>query len=235
MTTKLASTLKLDLRLQSRYGFYYASALTAILMIILLRQLPLQDLGFLIPVFLVGNLVLNTFYFVAGMVLFEKSEGTLQALAVSPLPIREYLASKVGTLTLLSVVENFAIILLIYGPSFDLLPVLAGTVAMAAIYVLAGFAVVAKYNSISEYIMPSVIYVTALQLPLVDYLGIFKSPVFYLFPAQAPLVLMGSAFTPAESWQIAYGLVYSLICIGGAYILASKAFRKYIVRQEGEI
>ena len=235
MTGRYISTVLLDLKMQARYGFYYASVLTAVIMIILLKLLPVKDMGFLIPVFLVGNLVLNTFYFVAGMVLFEKGEGTIQALAVTPLSVREYLASKAVTLTLLALVENFAIILFTYGRDFNLLPVLAGTVFMSVIYVLAGFVVVAKYNSISDYIMPSVIYVTALQLPLIDYLGIFRSPLFYVFPAQAPLVLMGSAFGPADAWQIAYGVGYSLVCIYVAYVLASRAFRKYIVQQQGGI
>ena len=230
MTGRYASTVILDLRMQMRYGFYYASVLTAVIMIVLLKQLPVKDMGFLIPVFLVGNLVLNTFYFVAGMVLFEKGEGTIQALSVTPLAIREYLASKVVTLTLLALVENFAIILLTYGPGFAMLPVLAGTIFMSAIYVLAGFAVVAKYSSISEYIMPSVIYVTALQVPLIDYLGVIRSPVFYLFPAQAPLILMGGH---ADAWHTAYGMGFSVIWIGVAYLLARRAFRKYIVQQQG--
>jgi len=235
MTGRYISTVKLDLKMQARYGFYFASVLTVVIMIALLKQLPVKDLGFLIPVFLVGNLVLNTFYFVAGIVLFEKGEGTIQALSITPLSVREYLASKVVTLTLLAVAENFAIILLTYGPGFDMLPVMAGTVFMSVIYVLVGFIVVAKYNSISEYIMPSVIYVTALQLPLIDYLGIFKSPVFYVFPAQAPLILMGSAFGHADAWQIAYGVVYSVVCIYVAYVLARRAFIKHIVQHQGGV
>jgi fluoroquinolone transport system permease protein len=202
-------------------------------MIVLLKQLPVKDLGYFIPMFLIGNLVLNTFYFIAGMVLFEKGEGTLQALSVTPLSVREYLGSKAATLTLLALAENFTIIMLTYGPGFDLLPVLAGTIFMSVIYVLAGFVVVARYDSISEYIMPSVVYTTVLQLPLLDYLGIFKSPVFYVFPAQAPLLLMGSAFVHIEIWQIVYGIVYSLICIYVAYLLAYRSFRKYVIEKEG--
>jgi len=233
MTNRYASTLKLDLRLQARHGFYYASALTAVILTVLIRQLPVENLGFLIPVFLIGNLMINTFYFVAGMVLFEKGEGTLQALSVTPLSVLEYLGSKALTLTLLTVIENFAIILLTYGPGFNVLPVLAGTILMSVIFVLIGFVVVARYDSISEYIMPSVIYTTALQLPLLDYLGIFESPAFYVFPTQATLTLMGSAFAPVEAWQVAYGIVYSLACAGIAYLWARRSFKKYIVQNAG--
>ncbi len=233
MTGRYVSTVRLDFRLQARQGFYYASILTTAIMILILTQVPVKDLGYFIPVFLVNNMVLNTFYFMAGMVLFEKAEGTLKALSVTPLSTFEYLCSKAATLTLLVLAENFAIILLTYGPGFDILPVLAGTVFMSAIYILAGFIAVAKYDSVSEFIMPSVVYVMLLQLPLVDYLGIFRSPVFYAFPMQAPIVLMGSAFVHAELWQVAYGIVYSLACIGLAYIWARRSFKKYVIRGEG--
>lgn len=233
MTGRYVSTLKLNLKLQARHGFYYASILTAVITIIILKQLPVKDLGQFIPVFLINSLLLNTFYFMAGMVLFEKAEGTLQALSVTPLSVFEYLGSKAATLTLLVLAENFAIILLTYGQGFDILPVLAGTLFMSAIYILAGFIAVAKYDSISEFIMPSVLYVMALQLPLVDYLGIFRSPVFYVFPMQAPMVLMGSAFRHVEAWQVAYGVIYSLACICVAYMLARRSFKKYVIQKAG--
>jgi fluoroquinolone transport system permease protein len=233
MTNRYVSTLKLDLRMQARYGLYYASILTAVIMIVVLKQVPVENMGYLIPVFLVGNMVINTSFFAAGMVLFEKGEGTLQAISVTPLSIFEYLGSKVATLTLLCVAENFAIILLTYGPSFDILPVLLGTMLMSIMYVLAGFIGVARYDSVSEFIMPMAVYTTFLQLPLVDYLGIFKSPVFYAFPAQAPIMLMGSAFGHVETWQIAYGIVYSLICISVAWVWACRAFRKYVIQKKG--
>ncbi len=233
MTGRYVSTVKLDLKLQARHGFYYASILTAIITIVILKQIPVNDLGQFIPVFLINSMVVNTFYFIAGMVLFEKAEGTLQALSVTPLSIFEYLGSKAATLTLLVVAENFAIILLTYGPGFDILPVLVGTLFMSVIFILVGFIAVAKYDSISEFIMPSVLYVMVLQLPLVDYLGILKSPVFYVLPMQAPMVLMGSAFGHVEAWQIAYGIIYSLACICIAYLWARRSFKKYVIQSSG--
>lgn len=233
MMNRYASTVKLDLKMQARHGFYYASILTAVITIVILKQLPVIDMGQFIPVFLINSMLVNTFYFMAGMVLFEKAEGTLQALSVTPLSVFEYLGSKAATLTLLVLVENFAIILLTYGPGFDILPVLAGTLFMSAVYILAGFIAVAKYDSISEFIMPSVLYVMVLQLPLVDYLGIFRSPVFYVLPMQAPMVLMGSAFGHVETWQVAYGVAYSLACICVAYALACRSFKKYVIQKAG--
>jgi fluoroquinolone transport system permease protein len=235
MTNRYASTFKLDIRLQARHGFYYASILTAVIAIVILKQLPVGELGRFIPVFIINGMAINTFYFVAGMVLFEKAERTLQALSTTPLSVLEYLGSKVATLTLLVLVEDFTIILLTYGPGFDVLPVLVGTVLMSVIFTLVGFIAVARYDSVSEFIMPSVLYVMVLQLPLFDYLGIFRSPAFYVLPTQAPMVLMSSAFMHVEAWQMIYGMVFSLACAYLAYLWARRSFKRYIVQGTGGV
>lgn len=48
---------------------------------------------------MLGNLPLATFFFIAGLVLLEKGEGTLEAQIVTPLTAGGYLASKILTLT----------------------------------------------------------------------------------------------------------------------------------------
>ena len=53
----------------------------------------------LLLVFFLGALLGTTYMFVAAMVLFEKGESTLDAVIVSPLPTRDYILSKVVTLT----------------------------------------------------------------------------------------------------------------------------------------
>ena len=71
------------------------------------------------PPVILENLVVNSFYFMAGLVLLEKREGTLEAQIVTPLKTGEYLLSKAISLGLLSVLESFLIILVISGTGFN--------------------------------------------------------------------------------------------------------------------
>ena len=48
---------------------------------------------------IMGNLVIGTFYFMGGLVLLEKDEGSLEARVTTPLKPTEYLSAKVLTLT----------------------------------------------------------------------------------------------------------------------------------------
>ncbi|MCB0149342.1 MAG: hypothetical protein KDE01_17035, partial [Caldilineaceae bacterium] len=156
MNARIQATLWCDVRLQARNGFYYASAVMAVITIIVLRLLPVQDLSWLLPVMIVNNLIVNGFFFMSGLVLLEKAEGTIEAQIVTPLRGSEYLAAKVGTLALLSLVENLAIGVAVAGFAFrpDLLA--AGIVLGTALYALAGFVVVARYDALNTFLLPAV-------------------------------------------------------------------------------
>ncbi|CAJ36392.1 fluoroquinolone export ABC transporter permease subunit [Methanocella arvoryzae] len=233
MINRLVPTLLVDFRQQVRYGFIVASLFTMIVFIAMLSQFSQYGSPVFVPLFVFGNLMIGTFFFIGGMVLFEKGEGVLQALIVSPLRVEEYLGSKVLTLTALAFIENMAIVLAIFGTGYNVLLLAAGTILAAVIYVLLGFVMVSRFKSISEYLMPAAFVIVALMLPLVDYLQIFETPLVYLHPMQAPLLVMKAAFVPVESWQLAYGVLYSLIVIAVAFVLSKRAFDRHIINRKG--
>jgi fluoroquinolone transport system permease protein len=191
-----------------------------------------EVIGFLLPVFFLGALGGTTFMFVAGMVLFEKCERTLDALTVTPLKTRDYLLSKLATLTAFGAVESLIVLLLAYGPAdFNAAALLAGILIMGALYTLIGIAQVVRYDSVTEFLMPGAILVSAvLQLPFLHALDIWPSPIWYVVPTQAPLLLMKGAFRPIATWEWFYAIGYSVVGLAASYRLAEGQFTKYIVR-----
>ena len=229
---RLAATIRLDLRLQMRNGFYYAVAFVLVCWLVLLTRLPEIDWGYVLPAFVFGNLVMVNFYFVAGLVLLEKSEGTLEAQVVTPLADWEYLASKTLTLAALSLVEQFIIVWSAYGGGFAAGPLIGGIVLAAILYTLVGFLLVARYRSINEYLFPSVLFTAVLSLPMLHYFGLWDSGVLYLHPFTAPLVLRAGAFGPIPPWQWAYGVLYSVAWAGLLLLAGRRAFQRFIVERE---
>ena len=63
---RLAATVRLDLRLQWRNGFYYVVAFVLACWFVLLTRLPAIDWGYVLPAVVFGNLVMVNFYFIAG-------------------------------------------------------------------------------------------------------------------------------------------------------------------------
>jgi fluoroquinolone transport system permease protein len=232
---RLFATLVCDIRLQFRNGFYYAAAFVTVVMALLLNQVRMFDLALLLPIFVLGDIQVNTFYFVGGLVLLEKGEGTLAAQVVTPLRTGEYVAAKVGTLALLALIESLVIVTAAYGPGFAVLPLIAGVVLLAVLYVLYGFVVVARYDSINSYLMPSAVYTAVLSLPLVDYLGLWRSWLFYLHPIQAPLLLLRGAFQPLALWQLVYSVLYGTFWIGLMYLASQRAFNRFVIEREGRV
>ncbi len=230
---RLLATIRWDFQLQIRNGFYYAAVFVAVVLVVLLNQLPEASRGFLLPVVLAENLVINAFYFMGGLVLLEKGEGTLEAQIVTPLRTWEYLVSKVVTLTVLSVVEALAIVIFSYGPGFNWLPLVGGIMLLSVFFVLLGFIAVARYDSINEYLFPSFLFTAILSAPLVFYFGFWDSPALYLHPVQAPLELLKAAFGTAAAWQWPYALAYGGLWIAGIFGLTTRSFYRFVIRKEG--
>ena len=226
---RLIATLHCDVTLQMRGGFYYATGFVLIVCVALLSRIPALDLNWLLPALVLGNLLLNTFYFIGGLILLEKSDGTLDAQVVTPLRTWEYLSSKIGTLALLGLLENLVIIILLAGFGFKPLMLVMSLILTATLYCLAGVIVVVRYSSINEYLMPSVLFTSFLSAPLLPYLLEWDSWLLYLHPLQAPLELAKAAFQPLPRWQIIYGVLYSLLWIGFMWYWAQRAFRRFII------
>jgi fluoroquinolone transport system permease protein len=233
MPKRFLSTLLWDIRLQYRNGFYFVSAFVAAVFIVLLRRLTGVDWAQLWPVILLENLVVNSFYFMAGLVLLENEEGTIEAQVVTPLRQGEYLASKVLSLTILSVFESLVSVVAVTGPRFNWLLLAGGILVLIAFYGLYGFLVVSRYDSITDFLLPSAVWVMWFSLPLLYFFDIWRSWVMFLHPLQAPLVLLQAAFEPVPAWQVLYGFGYGLAWVVLTGYLARRAFHRFVVTKQG--
>ncbi len=227
---RLAATLWCDLRLQFRNGFYYASAVVVVASVILLRWLPETAVAWLLPVVIFENVLMNTFYFVAGLILLEKGEGTLEAQVVTPLRVGEYLSSKVITLGALSLVESLLITTLVRGVDPGLIPLAVG-IALASVFLcLVGIAIVTRYHSINEYLMPSVLYSALLSLPLLGYFGIGARIYYDWHPIQGVLDLMQTRIEPPSGARLVYAIVWPMLWLGPVYLWSRRALRRSVLR-----
>ncbi|MCE1252350.1 MAG: ABC transporter permease [Anaerolineae bacterium] len=225
---RVLSCLRWEVILQFRNGFYYATAFILAFWVVLYTQLHLPNLSDYVPGLLVSNLEITTFYFIGGLVMLEKGEGSLEARLVSPLRSGEYLIVKVLALSILVLVENLIVAALFSGLSFNIVPVALALVLAGAIFSLYGFLTVIRYDSINEYMLPSVLFTIPLLLPLLDFFGIFKSPLFYLHPIQAALVLFEGGYRPLGLLEWVYGLGYSLAWVLILYYLGRRAFKQFV-------
>jgi fluoroquinolone transport system permease protein len=107
-----------------------------------------------VPAILAVNLQITTFFFVAGLMLLERDEGTLNALAVSPLSASGYLAMRTFSLTGLAAAETIAIVWIGFGTGGSWPLILGGTAALGFIYTCFGAAVATRYESVNALLLP---------------------------------------------------------------------------------
>jgi fluoroquinolone transport system permease protein len=231
--SRLGVTVKGDVRLQVRNGFYWAAGFVAIYSILLLNLVDAETLTWLIPPFVFSNLMMNTFYFIGGLVLLEKAEGTLEAQVVTPLRTSEYLASKIVTLTALAILENLAIVGLTFGLGARISPLVVGMLLAGPIYALFGFATVARYDSINEYLFPSFIFASLLSPPVFTYFDVWDGWWTLAHPLQPAMALMEGAVRPLGVGEWTYGVLGSVAWIVPAFLWSRRAFHRFVVVKEG--
>jgi fluoroquinolone transport system permease protein len=231
--SRLRAVLRQDLRLQHRYRFNHAAAFVVLVWIAFLWQVPDELVGLALPFVLFTDLTVIGFYFLAGLVLFEKGERTLDALVVTPLRFGEYLAAKLATLTLLALGVSTVVVAARYGLDLNWLLLLLGVGLTSPLILLVGFILVAPYTSISSFLIPSQLFMLPLALPLIPFLGIWEHPLFYLFPTHGSLLLLRGAFVPIDPWQVLYATLYQVAWIGLLVRLARRAFERHVVGRGG--
>jgi fluoroquinolone transport system permease protein len=230
MTAKFLSIFRWDVTLQGRQGFYYAALMVTVLWCVVLLQLPPDGRLFLLPLIIFLDLSIFGFYFMAGLLYLEKGEGVLEALVVTPLPRLTYLLSKVASLTLLAMLIVVAVVLVAYGPAINWLVLLSGVVLNSGVLILIGFILAVRYRTISEFLIPSAIYLLPTQLPLLDYLGLWEGWPLYLIPTQATMLLIQAVFVPIAPWQYIYAFGYLIVTAVVVTWLALRAFDRFIAR-----
>lgn len=228
--TQLKTMLKWDVILQSRYKIIHLSILSVIIYYMSLVAVPSINTIEFKTLYLVMDPTLIGIMFVGALVLFEKTENTLQALIVTPMETRTYFFSKIISLTVLSLVSGFLFVFLAHGIQFHYLYMIAGIVLTSIFLILLGFLMVARCKSINEYLGLMILAFLLLFVPpLLDISGIYEHVVFYLWPSQAAFLLFDGVFGTVSFFDTAYSIIYLTIWIIGFYVLAKKAFYNHIV------
>lgn len=233
--SRLSALVQHEFRLQVRYGLYFAAAFLAVAWIIILKQVQSgQPLTQAVPMVIFTDLGIIGFYFIAGLVLFEKGERTLQALVVSPVRFVEYLAGKLFTMTVMALIVSLTLTLLTVGGDFNVLALVLAVTSMSLVALLLGFISVSPFSSVSAFLMPSQLVFLFMFLPLLQYAGIVDSILFYLLPTYPGMLMLSAAFGGTlEAAEWVYALTASVLWVAILFWIARMAFNRFILAREG--
>jgi fluoroquinolone transport system permease protein len=211
--TTFVTALRWDMVVQGRNGFYWASAFVVLVVGALLLNVPetaRANGAAWVPALLAVNLQITTFFFVAGLMLLERDEGTLAALAVTPLSPGAYLAARTLSLTALAAVETVAVVWIVFGTGGSWLLILSGAAALGAIYTGFGAAVGARYASVNAMLLPASVFVAGLLLPLLPHFGLGPRAPFLMHPIEPALTLIRAGYGAGSAGEVIFGVLGSV-------------------------
>ncbi len=234
--TRLLNALRLELTLQYRQKFLHAAVFSGLVWLAVLLPMPHRLRPVVEPYVLLGDIAIIGFFFIGGVVFFERQERTLSAVISTPLRFWEYLVAKLTVLLAVTLVVAVTVVSIADGFSYRVAPLVAGVLLGASLMLLVGFITSLPFRSVSDWFMTAVIPLTVFSgLPVLYYSGVWPHPIGYLIPTLGPLLLLGSAFDQVTlaPWQVVYSLVYSAACIAGLYRLAKALFVRHVIERSG--
>jgi fluoroquinolone transport system permease protein len=206
--------LRRDLRLQWRQGFWLAYGLVCLSYVLVLQLFASEPAGpglrgLLTKLVVFSDPSVLGFFFIGGLMLLERSEGTLHGGFASPLRVEEWMLAKLGSLTLLAVVASFAIALPLCGSCVRPLWLLAAIVPTSTCFVLVGIVAGTRFSTVNRYLLGGGLLSMPLLLPMLAPLGIWDTPAFDLLPSGAALTLLdvGLGHVRPQAWPAVRALL----------------------------
>lgn len=224
-----------EFRIQQRQGIFLAALFVVAIWVGVLFFLPQETTRILLPYAIFMDVSVFGFYFMAGMLYLERDDGVLDAIIVTPRPHGWYLVGKVITLSIIALATTVLLTLIIWRGPVNWLTLLVGTSLNAWMLTMVGFILAVRYDSISDFFGPTLLWMIPSQIPALDYLGIWQSWLVYLIPTQPAMLLMAGGFAPLATWQIIYSVAYGLAACLTTTWLAAKTFERFVVRKRGSV
>lgn len=227
--------LKQDLLFQWRHGFYPIYAAVTALYVIILFFLPsgARPMAAMFMVF--SDTAVLGFFFIGGIILLERSEQLLESLFITPLTIREYIVSKVVSLSLLSLLCSLVILLPAGLPSpASLLPVLLGVLVSSILFILIGMIIAVEVPDINHYFLWSLGFIIFAVPAVLEFLGLFRSRWIYLIPFRGILEIIraGLEGERAGVFVLLFGTLIPWLVV--AFFAAGETLRKAVEKRGGQ-
>ncbi|HZG60175.1 MAG TPA: hypothetical protein VEY68_06845 [Anoxybacillus sp.] len=232
MNMRLTTAFLADVRFQFRHGFYYAYLFVSIVYIVLLRLVGEGMREKLAVLVVFSDPAMLGFFFIGGIILLEKAQGVFSALFVTPIRIAEYVWGKVCSLTALSLLTSFFILLTTVGVDMHVLPILIGVTFTSVLATLLGIGLAVRVKTVNQFLVSSVLFVPIFFTPVMEWVG-GKSFMYYLFPGKASLLFLEGGFAPITWNETIYALCMLLCTCIAAYHFAVRSLKKFILFFQG--
>ncbi len=207
---RILGALKADLNFQLKQGFYAVYAFVTVFYIVVLRFLPDAIVSTAVPLIILSDPSILGFFFIGAIVMLEKTQGILQYLVVTPLRSREYLLSKVISLSILAETAGITVAIFAYKGSVNWFLLCVSILLTSVFFTFYGFVAAAGCHTMNQYFTRMIPYILLIVLPCFSILIPDYNTLFNIFPSVSALKLVYAAFHPISYMEILFCLIFLL-------------------------
>lgn len=230
--SRLLHLLRWDAVVQFRSGFWVAGFFATAPWAAVLYSLSQKQADFILPAMIFLDVSLIGTMFMAGVYFLEKNEGSLQALAVTPVRTWEWMLSKLISLTIIATVMSVALVLVKKGTSAPWGYALLAFVCVNVTFTLIGFIVAAPFSRFTNFIVVNSLFFAILNLPSLAFFDIHSS-LYWLLPSQPALMMLRGAFTNMPLTEFAGYFAIQMVWIAAAFALCIHLFHRNVSQRLG--
>ena len=231
MNRRVVTVAGYDILFQFRNGFYLIYLIISALYIGILFSIPESHRLLVTYALVFSDTSILGLTFVGALLLLEKQQNILSSLFVTPLHVRDYLAGKVISLSLLALWASLAILVIPNGWIDSSVFVISGILLGSSFFILLGIAVGARVSSMNGFIFGIMASTVIFALPLLGYFKVYDAWWLYLLPTRATLLLFESSLRPLSTSELVYAFATLLVWNVLGARLAVWSFHKFILER----
>lgn len=231
-----------ELQRMKKYNIFTAAILVDLLWIGVLYFAKVEDITSLIPIIVYIDATAMSMVLVGATLFYEKQEGTIRTLLVSPISKSDYILAKVFA----NITSNLITLLLIYAygkifkeVNLNLLGLIGSVVLIAFFHSLVGFLLTFNTKDFTEMLMDMMKYTFIFSIPvLLEQMGLIKNEIvdkiLFVAPTKSAAVLLEATAGGVELWRSLFALIYLVAASFLFVYIVLKKFHEFQVKEGGE-
>lgn len=230
-----------EVRRLQRYNIMAASVVVALIWIGVLYLTEIPDITFIFPLLIFVDTTSMAILMVGVTIFFEKQEGSLRTILVTPITKFDYLLTK-SIVTVISSVVTL-VILYLYATYFrelnlNFIALLGSVILVSLFHSLVGFLLTYNSRDFTSLLINMMKYLVVFMIPtLLVNINIIQHDLFekilYVAPTKAAMLLLYSSAGDLALWELIYALAYMGLGSIILFIIVLKRFNHFAAKESG--
>ena len=239
---RLLNAIKWDVRFQKNYGLYMAGTVLTLVWVGVLSLFNEEGIKLAVQVVLLADVSTMGLLFIGAILFFERGQGSISAVITTPLKTKEYVLSKVISLTVFITVFSVLLVVLtsfIKGIKFNGFYLMLAVLIIAVEYILMGFYLSTFFKNFTDFLLPMGLVFAFMNLPIFTMFNIQSlekfTYLFYVIPSTGLVKLLQGLYAAQSGLVVLYAIVYNSLLIYVLFKLCIKNFNTKVIGREGDI